>query len=303
MKFPENKFQNCAFALWRGEQQPSARNSHESPAHYCSTTAATLRNRRLRRLRSRNLKSTTRTPLKTKHRSIARLALLALATIIHQPSTAHAQLAFSTNTYNVGSQPYSVVAVDVNGDSKPDFICANQSGTLLVLTNNGGGVFGSNATINVSDSALGCVVAADVNGDGKPDLICSEVSYTTLAVLTNNGSGKFSSNATLTVGRTPATILAADINNDGKLDLISANLQDNSLTVLINQTPFSTIPVLNIASFGNQVAITWPAWAANRILQSTMNLSSTNWVTVTNGAPIVGVMLTNSSPTRFFRLR
>ena len=290
--------------------------------------------------------------MKTKHRSIARLALLALATIIHQPSTAHAQLAFSTNTYNVGSQPYSVVAVDVNndgkldlvsanngantltvltnngtgvfgsnatltvnnrprwvvvadvnGDSKPDFICANQSGTLLVLTNNGGGVFGSNATINVSDSALGCVVAADVNGDGKPDLICSEVSYTTLAVLTNNGSGKFSSNATLTVGRTPATILAADINNDGKLDLISANLQDNSLTVLINQTPFSTIPVLNIASFGNQVAITWPAWAANRILQSTMNLSSTNWVTVTNGAPIVGVMLTNSSPTRFFRLR
>src|SRR5262249_13982461 len=37
----------------------------------------------------------------------------------------------------VGSTPYSVVAADVNGDGKPDLICANNAGnTLSVLTNN-----------------------------------------------------------------------------------------------------------------------------------------------------------------------
>ena len=73
------------------------------------------------------------------------LALLALST-----ATAHAQLSFTTNTYNVGNQPYSVVAADVNGDGKLDLISANHGGnTLTVLTNNGSGGFGSNATLHV----------------------------------------------------------------------------------------------------------------------------------------------------------
>lgn len=94
-------------------------------------------------------------------------------------------LAFTTNTYAVGMNPYSVVAADINGDGKLDLICANAGdNTLTVLTNNGSGVFGSNATLNVG-SGPRCVVAADVNGDGKLDLICANSGDNTLTVLMN----------------------------------------------------------------------------------------------------------------------
>jgi hypothetical protein len=60
---------------------------------------------------------------------------------------------------------------------------------------------------------------------------------------------------------------------------------------------------LNIAPAGNQTALFWPAWATNCVLESTTNLSSSNWTAVTNGTPIIGVTVTNSSPAQFFRLR
>jgi sugar lactone lactonase YvrE len=62
-------------------------------------------------------------------------------------------------------------------------------------------------------------------------------------------------------------------------------------------------PQLNIAPAGDQIALFWPAWATNFVLESTADLSSTNWTAVTNGTPIIGVMVTNTSPALFFRLR
>ena len=128
-------------------------------------------------------------------------------------------------TLNVGPNPYSVVAVDVNGDGKLDLISANAGAdTLTVLTNNGNAVFGSNATLSVGSEPFS-VVAADVNGDGKPDLICANYNSSTLTVLTNNGSGGFGFSATLALpaGSGPYYVTAADINGDGKPDLISSD--------------------------------------------------------------------------------
>ena len=64
-----------------------------------------------------------------------------------------------------------------------------------------------------------------------------------------------------------------------------------------------TLPSLGIASAGNQAVLFWPASATNVILQTTTNLSSPNWVTVSNGTPIVGVTLTNNLPAAYFRLQ
>lgn len=66
---------------------------------------------------------------------------------------------------------------------------------------------------------------------------------------------------------------------------------------------FSPPPALNIAPAGNQVALYWPALAAHYNLQTVTNMSSTNWVTVSNGTPIIGVTLTNTQPAAFFRLQ
>jgi FG-GAP-like repeat len=127
----------------------------------------------------------------------------------------------------------NIVAADVSGDGKPDLICSCSTNSLLVLTNDGAGVFGSNATLNVG-SEPDAIAAADVNGDGKSDLICANDADNTLTVLTNDGAGDFGSNATLNVGSEPTSVVVADVNNDGKLDLIAANYGDDTLTVLTN---------------------------------------------------------------------
>ena len=51
--------------------------------------------------------------------------------------------AFGSNaTLNAGSDPQCVIAADMNEDGKIDLVCAHYfAGTLMVLTNNGSGIF------------------------------------------------------------------------------------------------------------------------------------------------------------------
>jgi hypothetical protein len=148
----------------------------------------------------------------------------------------------SNATLNVGKNPTSVVAADIRGIGKVDLICANYGAgggkTLTIFTNDGNGIFGSNATLN---AGLGpyFVTVGDLKGIGKLDLICANAGTngngTTLTIFTNNGSGVLVSNVALTVGSDPISIAVADVNGDGKMDLISANNLGNSLTVLTNR--------------------------------------------------------------------
>ena len=145
----------------------------------------------------------------------------------------------SNALYSVGNGPFNIVAADVDHDGKLDLITANDGtsfdgNTLTVLTNNGSGVFGFNATYTVG--YLPSVTAADLRGTGHPDLITANFDDDSLTVLTNNGSGIFGFNATydLDSGSSPINVVAEDVNNDTKLDLICANSGTNTLTVLTN---------------------------------------------------------------------
>jgi hypothetical protein len=133
----------------------------------------------------------------------------------------------------------------VNGDGKPDLVCANKNGnTLSVLTNNGTGGFVTASTLSVGLNPS-FVIAADVNGDGKPDLIAADTGSNTLTILTNNGSGGFVLASSPTVGNTPACICVADVNGDGNVDLISANdITSGTLTVLTNATQIPVAPTI-----------------------------------------------------------
>jgi hypothetical protein len=199
----------------------------------------------------------------------------------------------------------AVAVADVNGDGKPDLISATSGGYLTIWTNNGSGVFGSNATLNVGGRPW-CVTAADVNGDGKPDLICANTTsvngtYTgNLTLFTNNGSGTFGLYATLAVGSAPYCVVAADVNGDGRLDLITANSYDNNLSVLFN------VPWLDIGLATNTINMVWPFPSSGFVLQQNSDLGTTNWVNVTNAANFVGgqnqVLIPPSAGNDFFRL-
>jgi hypothetical protein len=156
--------------------------------------------------------------MKTKSNPIP--TCLLCATLL-QAATSGAQpvnFMLSTN-YTVGMNPPCVVVADVNGDGKKDLISTYSTNSLIVLTNNGSGIFGSNAVLGVGKYP-NAVAAADINGDGNVDLICANGDKT-LTVLTNNGNGVFGSNASYTVTGSPYSVIAADINGDGYVDLIS----------------------------------------------------------------------------------
>jgi len=78
-----------------------------------------------------------------------------------------------------------LAAADLNQDKRVDLISVDPTAnTVMVLTNNGSGSFGSNDTLNVGARPV-FVVVADINGDGKPDLITANQTDNTLTILTN----------------------------------------------------------------------------------------------------------------------
>jgi len=178
--------------------------------------------------------------------------------------------------------PGQITTADVNGDGKlsvvvPDY-SSSEGTTLEVLTNNGAGIFSSNATYTVGQGPTS-VIAADINGDGKVDLITANL-FGTLTVLTNNGSGGFGFAATLLTGLYPNAIVAADVNGDGRLDLVTASSGINALSVLINTsifpTPIST-PPLTINSIGGGMLVSWPSASPGWSLQQNPDLTTANW--------------------------
>ncbi|HEX3627693.1 MAG TPA: choice-of-anchor tandem repeat GloVer-containing protein [Verrucomicrobiae bacterium] len=61
-------------------------------------------------------------------------------------------------------------------------------------------------------------------------------------------------------------------------------------------------PALKILFDGHQSVLSWPAWANTYILQSTTNLASPNWTTISNGVSGTAATVTNSLPAQYFRL-
>ena len=167
---------------------------------------------------------------------------------------------------------YFVAAADLYRKGQAQLITycysAGLPATLLVLTNNGSGKFGSN---NITKSFGGqnayvttAPIAADIFGNGYPALIFGVQDFSSrfldsIVIMTNNGSGVFSTNSIYGIGSlggylTPNAIVAADLNGDGKLDLVvgcgsgSTYSPQSCLVVLTNNGSgrFATNTTINL---------------------------------------------------------
>ena len=86
-------------------------------------------------------------------------------------------------TIDVGKNPTSVVAGDLNGDRFADLITTNiSSDSLTILLGNGDGNFKDPIVVRLPEQPR-AVVLHDFNGDGKPDLAVATAGNNRVTIL------------------------------------------------------------------------------------------------------------------------
>jgi hypothetical protein len=137
--------------------------------------------------------------------------------------------------FAVGTNPYSVVVGDFNGDGIQDLATGNGgSNNVTVLLGDGSGGFsaamGSPFTVGTNPRGL---AVGDFNGDGIQDLATTSANAVT--VLLGNGLGGFAAapGSPFAAGTGPFSVVVGDFNGDGIQDLAVANDGSNNVTVLL----------------------------------------------------------------------
>jgi len=153
----------------------------------------------------------------------------------------------STKTdFATGTNPYSVVLKDMNGDGKLDMVCANQTANSI-------GIFINTTTPGASTPTFGAMTAfttpagpthlaiADFNGDGLQDVVVPNNSAASVSVFFNtttvgSSTPTFGTRADFTAGSTVWSVATGDFNLDGKIDIVCANRGASSVSYFLNTT-------------------------------------------------------------------
>ena len=136
----------------------------------------------------------------------------------------------------LGCVPVAVAVADLNGDTKPDIVVANnETDNVSVLLGNCDLTFTALGSFMVNASPE-WVVAADFDRDGRMDIATSSDFDNKVSVLLGNGDGTFMPFVEFDVGAGAFGIVAADLNGDHKQDIASANADDGTVSVLLNTT-------------------------------------------------------------------
>lgn len=106
-------------------------------------------------------------------------------------------------------------------------------------------------------------------------------------------------------GSTPYSGLVPGPASDGSGVLYGTAFNNGNFSLgtvfgMIVNPPLSIAPTMTQS--GGMPVVTWPAWALNYVLQTTTNLQSGTWDSATNGVPVTGLQLTNSTPGAYYRL-
>ncbi|MCY2989793.1 MAG: FG-GAP-like repeat-containing protein, partial [Planctomycetota bacterium] len=137
---------------------------------------------------------------------------------------------FTRSDISVASTLLDVTAGDLNGDGRPDIVAVRNSGgtNVYVLTNLGGGAFGTATGYASGGSGLYQVVFSDLDGDGKQDLVVPNYNSSQVSTFFNPGDGTFRAATLYGVSNTPISVAVGDFNEDGRTDIAASLYANNS---------------------------------------------------------------------------
>ncbi|HVX24247.1 MAG TPA: VCBS repeat-containing protein [Candidatus Saccharimonadales bacterium] len=150
------------------------------------------------------------------------------------------------------SNPWGMVAADVNNDGRKDVLVAeNGAASVAVLGNNGNGTLANPVTYTVGNGPE-WLAAGDLNHDGYADIVTANNTDGTISVLLNNGNGTFATQSTYAVGTAPTSVAIGDINGDGSPDLVVA-YNTNQVKVFLNNGSGTSFSAGASSTVGNGV--------------------------------------------------
>jgi len=132
-----------------------------------------------------------------------------------------------------------VTAADMDGDSAPDILIANNFGdtagcddgtSVTIVPSNGDGTFGLAYEVQ-TERRPEMPIGADMNGDGLNDLVTAH--GFAISVSLSTGDGGFAPHVDITTNQGHLEVAAADLDADGDTDLSTVN-SDSSATVFLN---------------------------------------------------------------------
>ncbi len=152
----------------------------------------------------------------------------------------------------------------------------------------GGFFYGTTVFTSTNDSGNGSIFKINQDGNGYEQL------YVFRPTSNPDGVKPAASLVQGAVQGTNAVIYGTT------LAAIGYAVNNGAVFGLIINPPLTITPV--VVQSGGQTLLSWPSWALNYVVQTTTDLSSSNWTNVTNGVPMTSVLLTNSGPAAYFRL-
>ena len=154
--------------------------------------------------------------------------ILAVASLLQLGNVA---LAF--DSYNVTAQ--DVISVDLNGDTFRDMV-ATQNDSIVVLLNDGFGLFPTQVQYYVGGNQSASLVADYFDGDGNLDLIVTSRGNDLVSLLSGNGDGTFASPVTFVTLPEPGPIVSGDFDSQNGPDIavISSDVITDSIYIHFN---------------------------------------------------------------------
>src|SRR5262249_55432254 len=123
-----------------------------------------------------------------------------------------------------------------NSDTRPDVVCALESGIAALLDT----PTGTLAAPVVSGPQAKILAVADFNEDGIPDVASSLsdrlAQYSRpLNISLGQGDGRFVVTTTMVTGDKPSSIAVGDVDRDGHQDVAVSNYDDGTTVVLLGR--------------------------------------------------------------------